>query len=345
MNITVDPQQPDLRRPFPPLSGTRHRHLDLPGVRLHVAEAGRSDGEPVVLLHGFPQHWYAWRRVVPLLADRYRLICPDLRGFGWSQAPARGYDTATRVADVLALLDELGLAQVQLIGHEWGAWAGFHACLRAPERFGAFLALNIVHPWPLHRRLAPQAWRFWYTTPLEFPLLGRRLLRRRPEFTTYLLRRGTVAPAARSTTETAETAGAAQTVESVEAADTADAFAEFAAASAQPGSARAGELLHRAFALRDVPALAVNRFHRQRLSTPTELLGGEKDFILPPEVLAGGERHADDLRTVIVAGAGHYLHEERPELVAAAARRLFARVQLNSSTPAGSCAWPGAAGT
>jgi pimeloyl-ACP methyl ester carboxylesterase len=72
---------------------------------------GRA-GDPVVLLHSFPQHWYAWRHVVPLLAGQYRLICPDWRGFGWSEAPPGGYDTAGRAADVLALPAALGLHPV-----------------------------------------------------------------------------------------------------------------------------------------------------------------------------------------------------------------------------------------
>ena len=93
--------------PFPQVPGVMHRFVNIRGVRLHVAEAG--SGDPVVLLHSFPQHWYAWRHVVPLLAGQYRLICPDWRGFGWSQAPARGYDTASRAADVLALMDALGI--------------------------------------------------------------------------------------------------------------------------------------------------------------------------------------------------------------------------------------------
>jgi len=91
-----------------------HRFVTVRGVRLHVAEAG--GGDPVLLLHSFPQHWYAWRRVIPLLAGQYRLICPDWRGFGWSEAPARGYDTASRAADVLALMDALGLYRVRLVG-------------------------------------------------------------------------------------------------------------------------------------------------------------------------------------------------------------------------------------
>ncbi|MDH6134188.1 pimeloyl-ACP methyl ester carboxylesterase [Kitasatospora sp. MAA4] len=290
---------PDGARPFPPLPGVRHRFVDIGGVRLHVAEVGQ--GEPVLLLHGFPQHWYAWRRVAPLLSDRYRLIIPDLRGFGWSDAPAHGYDTGTRADDVLALMDALELPSVRLIGHEWGAWVGFMLCLRAPERFRQFLALNIVHPWPLHHRLAPQSWRFWYTALLEAPLLGRYLLRHRPGFTRYLLRRGVV-------DQSVWGGGALE---------------EFVSSSAEPGAARAGEALHRAFALRDVASLALGRYRKLRLSTPTHLLTGEHDFVLPPSVLPGGERNADALRTTAVPGCGHYLHEERPEVVARAALELF----------------------
>ncbi|MFJ5549424.1 alpha/beta fold hydrolase [Streptomyces sp. NPDC093225] len=285
--------------PLPEVPGVTHRWVKVGDVTLHVAEAGA--GDPLVLLHGFPQHWYAWRHLVPDLSREHRLICVDLRGFGWSQAPASGYDTDTRVADVLALLDALGLERVGLIGHEWGAWAGFRLCLRAPERISAYLALNMVHPWPLHRRLAPQAWRYWYTSVLEFPGLGRWVLRRRPGFARFLLRKGYVDrrgwdPAA---------------------------VAEYLRSGAEPARARAGELLHRAYALRDVPALLRGRDKAARLTVPTVILAGAEDFVLPPGVLAGGERYADDLRVEVVPGAGHYLHEERPDVVVAAARALF----------------------
>ncbi|MFI6960907.1 alpha/beta fold hydrolase [Streptomyces sp. NPDC050255] len=286
-------------QPLPELEGVTHRYVEVRGVRLHVAEAGQ--GEPVVLLHGFPQHWYGWRRIIPLLADRYRLICVDQRGFGWSDAPRTGYDTDNRVADVLALLDGMGLGQVRLIGHDWGAWTGFHVCLRAPERILQYLALNMLHPWPLHRRLMPQSWRFWYTALLEQPLLGRWMLRRRPAFTSYLMRRGVVD----------------RTVWSPEA------MAGFVRSSQEPDRARAGEALHRAFALRDIARLMSGRYKQLRLTTPTVVLGGERDFMLPPGVLTDVPRYADDLRIEIVPGCGHYLHEERPDLVAETARRLF----------------------
>jgi pimeloyl-ACP methyl ester carboxylesterase len=287
--------------PMPELNGVRHGYAHVRGVRLHIAEAG--EGEPVILLHGFPQHWYGWRRLVPLLSGEYRLICVDQRGFGWSDAPAKGYDTDSRVADILALMDELGLVQARVIGHDWGAWTGFHLCLRAPERITHFLALNMLHPWPLHRRLMPQSWRFWYTALLEQPLLGRRMLRHRPGFTRYLMRKGVAE----------------------KAVWTPAAMNEFVRSSQEPDRARAGEALHRAFALRDIARLILGRYKKLRLSTPTVILAGEHDFMLPPGVLSGAGSHADDLSVEVVADCGHYVHEERPDLVAKTARELFRR--------------------
>ena len=129
---------------MPDVEGVDHRFVDVRGLRLHVAEAG--DGDPLVMLHGWPQHWYEWRHVIPRLADRYRVLCPDLRGFGWSDAPGSGYEKERLASDVLELLDALGLDQVRLIGHDWGGWAGFLIALRAPERVSGYLALNIPHP-------------------------------------------------------------------------------------------------------------------------------------------------------------------------------------------------------
>ncbi|MFD9465728.1 alpha/beta fold hydrolase [Streptomyces sp. NPDC060027] len=286
---------------LPELDAVRHGFVSVRGVRLHTAEAG--EGDPVILLHGFPQHWYGWRRLIPELSADYRLICVDQRGFGWSDAPAKGYDTDSRVADILALMDEMGLEKARLIGHDWGAWTGFHLCLRAPERFSHYLALNMMHPWPLHRRLMPQSWRFWYTALLEQPLLGRWLLRHRPGFTRYLMRRGVVE----------------------KAVWTPAAMDEFVRSSQEPGRARAGEALHRAFAMRDIAKLLLGRYQKLRLTTPTVILAGERDFMLPPSVLTGAEGHADDLSVQVVAGCGHYLHEERPDLVAKSARDLFSR--------------------
>ena len=99
---------------------------------------------------------------MPALADRHRVLALDLRGFGWSDAPRDGYEKENMATDVLAVLDELGLERVKLVGHDWGAWIGFLLCLRAPQRFERFLALNILPPWASARAMAPHLWRFWY---------------------------------------------------------------------------------------------------------------------------------------------------------------------------------------
>ena len=99
----------------------------------------------------------------PQLAGQYRLICPDWRGFGWSEAPTREYDTASRAADILGLMDALDLRRARLIAHDWGGHAAFLAAPQAPERVSHLLAVNAAHPWLRQRQLLPQLWRFWPT--------------------------------------------------------------------------------------------------------------------------------------------------------------------------------------
>ena len=288
-------------RPFPHVPGVTHRFVTVRGVRLHVAEAG--SGDPVVLLHGFPQHWYAWRHVIPLMAGQYRLICPDWRGFGWSEAPPRGYDTASRAADVRALMDALGLDRVRLVGHDWGAHAAFRLALQTPGRVSHLLAVNAPHPWLQQRRLVPQLWRFWYTALWEYPRIGRLVLGKWPGLTRFLLLHG---------------AGEASAWQN-------DEVEEFVAASRQPGSTRAGEALHWQFVLHDIPELVTRRNRGLRLTVPTVILAGAQDWMLPPKLLAGADRHADDLQLRVVPGAGHFLADEHPAVVAEVARELFRR--------------------
>ncbi len=145
---------------LPEVKGVQHRLVRAGRIEMHVAEAG--EGPPLLLVHGWPQHWYCWRKLIGGLADEYRVICPDLRGLGWSDAPAAGYDKETLADDLLNLIDALGLRSVRYVGHDWGGWAGYLLALRAPERVERYLALNILHPWQTARRVAPHAWRFWY---------------------------------------------------------------------------------------------------------------------------------------------------------------------------------------
>ncbi|MFK0024052.1 alpha/beta fold hydrolase [Streptomyces sp. NPDC090798] len=284
-------------RPLPAAEGAEHRWLEVRGARLHVAEYGT--GTPVLLLHGFPQHWFAWHRVAVLTAAGHRLICPDLRGFGWSEQTRRGYDIEGLSDDMLALMDALGLDRVGLVGHDWGAHVGFRLCLRAPERFSGYLALNMAHPWARHRAILPNLWRQWYTAFIEYPVIGKAVLRRWPAFTRFLLRHQV---ADRSVWQV-------------------DEVAEFTAA-ARVG-AHAGQAMFWQYVVRDIPALLRGAWRGHRLTVPTVLLGGERDNVIPSSMLAGGEGHADDLTVRIVPGAGHFLPREAPQAVAKAMKELF----------------------
>src|SRR5438309_622460 len=98
----------------------QHHFANLDGMRLHYATLG--SGPPVILIHGWPQTWYEWRRVMPLLADRFTLIAPDLRGLGDSSRPSTGYDKKTVANDLWQLMhDHLKHERFDVVGHDWGA--------------------------------------------------------------------------------------------------------------------------------------------------------------------------------------------------------------------------------
>jgi pimeloyl-ACP methyl ester carboxylesterase len=272
---------------FPQVAGVEHRFLNARGLRMHLAEAG--EGSPIVMLHGWPQHWYLWRRVIPLLAPQARLLCPDLRGFGWSDAPGRGYDRETMAQDVLALLDELGLDRVDLVGHDWGGWIGFLLSLRRPDRVGRFVALSIVPPWPSRDpRNLLEGWRLAYQIPLALPQLGRRAVEH--GLARLALRAGS------------------------------DAFSEGeieAFTDRLKGErAHASELLYRTFLLREAVAVFSGRYAGRRLEVPTLLLVGERDAVIPTRAVREQAACADALELELVPEAGHFIVDEKPGLVA-----------------------------
>lgn len=134
---------------LPALEGVEHRHVDVAeGVRIHVADAGPADGPAVMLVHGFPQNWWEWRDLIgPLAADGNRVLCPDLRGAGWSSAPRSRYTKTEMADDLAAVLDGLGVAKVKLVAHDWGEPVAFIMMLRHPEKVTGFFGVNTVAPW------------------------------------------------------------------------------------------------------------------------------------------------------------------------------------------------------
>jgi pimeloyl-ACP methyl ester carboxylesterase len=290
-----------MAHPFPHVDGVEHRYVEARGLRFHVAEAGPADADPVLLLHGWPQHWYEWRHQIPALAQQYRVIVPDLRGFGWSDAPPDGYEKENMATDVLALMDEMGLERVRLLGHDWGGWIGFILCVRAPERFSRNLALNIPHLWSkTSLRTLAGIWRFWYQWLMATPGLGAYVVGKR-DFAGRVLRKS--APAGTWSEEE---------------------IAAFTGPLCEPARTRATVKLYRTFLLREFGPVAAGRYRGKRLTVPTRLLFGVNDFAISAAFLRGDtSEFADDLTIELVPDTGHFIVEEQPELVTQRALELF----------------------
>jgi pimeloyl-ACP methyl ester carboxylesterase len=279
----------------PEVPGVRHREADLAtGVRLHVAEAGDPAAPPLLLVHGWPQHWWAWRDVIPPLAARFRVIAPDLRGFGWSGQPADGDFAKERLADdMLALLDVLGIERAGYLGHDWGGWAGFLLAARAPERLERLMAVAMLHPWAARGPSLRNAWRLAYQLPIAAPFLGPAMLRDGRMLRSALGRLVTPRAAA--------------------------VYAEVLQA---PERAAASAALYRAFLLRELPALAAGRYAQARIEVPVKLLFPRGDGAQAVSQLPGLEGRATALDVEVVDG-NHFLLDLRPDVVAARALAWF----------------------
>jgi len=267
---------------FPRVEGVEHRFVEAGGLRVHVAETG--EGEPLLLLHGWPQHWFQWRGVIQRLAGERRLIVPDLRGFGWTDAPPGPIDTDVFVADVVALLDALGLDRVDVAGHDWGGFTTLLLAARHPDRVRKAVALSAPHPWvEVTPRLALETWRAWYALPLAAGLLERDV-----RLAAWFIRR-----------------------EGVPAEDV-EIYAE---RLREPARASATTRLYRSY-LRTVAATARGAVPEPRTSVPTLLMIGARDMAVTPKLAAGIERGGDDMRSERIPGAGHFVCDTHAHVVA-----------------------------
>jgi len=276
----------------PQVPGVSHREVDVGGVRLHVAEAGT--GSPLLLLHGWPQHWWCWRRVMPRLAERYRVLAPDLRGWGWSEAPDGDYAKATWASDIRALIDIEGFDRVDVIAHDWGGHTAFLLALEHPALINRMVVLDMPPPWGMVPRPAPVALAslLSYQVLLATPVLGPRTMTSGNWFIRSIIKLGSGRRMRWSERDL-------------------DVYADV---MREPARARASSACYRTFLSHE--ARETRRAYRPSdLTVPTLLMMGEESVLqraLTPR--PGGK-----LWTQSVAGAGHFLAEEVPEQVLAAA--------------------------
>lgn len=275
-----------------------HHFFDADGVNIHFARAGAGDA--VVLLHGWPQTWYAWRKIIPSLARRYTVIAPDLRGLGDSSRPLEGYDKKTIAADIWKLTREhLGLDRFFLVGHDWGGPVAYALAASHPEAVRRLAMLDTGVPgdgsgtFSQHGRRWHHA--FHQTADLPEALIaGREAIYYGWFWQHYGHVPGAIGP---------------------------DDTREFLRTYTQPGTARTGLAYYRAID-RDVRDNTATR-ERFKLPMPVLALGGGKAFGRGPETLESLERVAVDVRGGVVEDCGHWMAEEKPELIAQALLDFF----------------------
>ena len=284
------------------LHGFEHRFATVGGVRLHYVTGGRESGETLVLFAGFPESWYAWRRVMPKLAERFRIIAPDLPGQGDSDRPEGGYDTRSLAEAAHGLLQSLGVTRHHLAGHDVGAWVAYpYAHLFSGEvRRLALLDAGIPGvTLPDAVPLAPdKAWRTWHFAFHTVPDLPELLLAgREREYLDWFLRRKAADPQAFPDA----------------------ALDEYLRVFTRPGGLRAGLGYYRAVGLsaqqnRDLGA-------RAKLAMPVLAIGADQGSIAD---MAGPLRpFADDLTGVTITNSGHFIPEEQPEALVSTLLAFF----------------------
>ncbi len=269
-----------------------HHHADLGDVRLHYVTLG--EGFPVVLLHGWPQTWYEWRHIMPRLAERYRVIAPDLRGLGDSSRPADGYDKKTVGNDIWRLLhDVLKIDVFHLVGHDWGGPTAYAVAAAHPDSVRTLTILDVTIPGDGSANISDggRRWHHGFHQTLDMPealVAGREDI-----YLGWFYRNYGHRP------------------DAIPEAD----IAEYLRCYRQPGALRAGFSYYRNIA-RDVAdnEAIVARF---KLPMPVLALGGGDAWGRRMAVVESLRRMATNVRGGVIDHCGHWMPEEQPDVLLA----------------------------
>ncbi|HVP30349.1 MAG TPA: alpha/beta hydrolase [Myxococcota bacterium] len=277
-----------------------HGFATVNGFRMHYVRAG--SGPPLVLVHGWPQTWYEWRKVMPRLADRFTLIAPDLRGLGDSEKPAAGYDKRTIASDVRALLAGLGIERIGLVGHDWGVSVSYFLAYDNP---GLVDRLMVLDMYPGIGRLGggldfAAARKFWHIAfHAGRPDVAARIVGHDVE--------GYLSHFFTSPDYTHDPSAFA-----------ADDIAEYVRCYSAPGALRAGFEYYRAGLEEDLVNLAGCT---RKLDIPVRAFGSSA-FL--GDVTRAWRRVAEHVDGGEVPACGHFIPEEKPDFVAAQILEFFA---------------------
>jgi pimeloyl-ACP methyl ester carboxylesterase len=307
------------------MSDVTHRFIKTNGITLHVAESG--DGPLVLLLHGWPELWYSWRRqLLPLAAAGYHAVAPDIRGYGQSDAPIplNAYSMRNLLADIEGLLDALGERDAVLVGHDWGATIAWNVAALRPERCRAVIGMSVPHlgrppvpPTELFEHVFGERW--FYVSYFQEPGVAE------TEFEADVARTMRTLLAGTASFDTTAPAVLAKRkgdgfLAGVEVPNTLPAwlsdedlayFVKQYEASGFRGGLNRYRNMDRDW--EELPELAT-----ARIEQPALFITGERD---PARSLAPADAmraFVPDLQEVVVPEAGHWIQQEQPEAVNAA---------------------------
>lgn len=263
--------------------GARSRSAEVNGIRMHYVEAG--SGPAVILLHGWPQTWFAWRDTIASLSSQFRVIAPDLRGTGLSERAASGYDKQTIATDIRHLITQVGLAKAHVVGHDMGGKAAFVLAKLHPECVDRLVLVDCLIPGTeVTDALKGGAWHYGFHMAPQIPEMltkGRERAYIAAQIRNWSFRKNAVGDRA---------------------------IDEFASHYASDGGMTAGFNFYRELR-RD--AELVSGLQSRRLAMPVLTIGGEHSA---GTRLADAVRdHADNLRELIAPGSGHFVAEEAPD--------------------------------
>jgi pimeloyl-ACP methyl ester carboxylesterase len=275
----------------------KHEFVDANGIRIHCVTAG--SGPLVLLLHGFPQFWYAWRHQIPALASRFKVVAPDLRGYNDTEKP-RGvaeYRTEVLAADVTGVVRAFGYEKAHLVGHDWGGGVAWTTAMQHAEAVDKLAVLNCPHPMLFVKALRSnlrQLGRSWYMFFFQLPAL--------PETVFRLFSRRIVERTFR---------GLAVRKEAFTDVD----LRRFREALEKPGALTAALNYYRA-TFRNFSALRELAHAPTQIGSPTLVIWGENDVALGKELTYGMEPLIrGPFRIEYVRNCSHWVNEEQPELV------------------------------
>jgi pimeloyl-ACP methyl ester carboxylesterase len=286
-------------------AGFEHGFATAKGLRYHYVAGGANAERTVVLIAGFPESWYAWRKVMPLLGSRFRVVAIDLPGQGDSDRPIDGYDTQTVAQRVHDLVSHLGLKRYSLAAHDVGAWVAFPYAHLFGEEVEALALMDAGIPGITLPDMLPsssdRSWKTWHFSFHAVPDLPEILLAGRERaYLEWFFWSKTANPACYGEEE----------------------IAEYLRTYCAPGGVRSGLAFYRAAALSVEQNRALSR--DRKLAMPVLGLSADQGSI--PDMSAALRPFANEVRGETIAHCGHFQPEEQPEAVADALARFFASV-------------------